>query len=123
MQKNNLSAKNLAFKIKKLAEAGFADVAMNLAHSKEVKDFLPQIISILKRQKSKTEEFNTCKIMTSSELSSDAESSILKSINFKEGDKVQKIISKDLGVGAFVTYRGLSIDATLSTMISKSLDK
>ena len=105
MQKGkSLNAKNLADKIKVLAELGKTDLAIALLESREMAPFLAQITSILKRQKAKLDEYNTCKILTSKELSDDALDSILNSINYQKGDKLVKIVSPDLGVGAFVTY-------------------
>jgi F0F1-type ATP synthase delta subunit len=124
MQKGKfLNAKNLAEKIKILVDKGQENLALALLESSEIRPFLNQITSILKRQKGKLEEYNTCKILTSNELSEEALESILKSVNYKTEDKLIKIVSPQLGVGAFVTYRGLNIDATLSTMVKRVLKK
>jgi F0F1-type ATP synthase delta subunit len=61
--------------------------------------------------------------MSSKELSEEALASILEHVNYNPKDKLVRIVSPDLGVGATVSYKDTFVDATLFTMLSKALNK
>lgn len=117
------SAKDLAAMLQQLIVLKKVDEALALIERVEMSQFLPQIVKILKRVKAREVGYNTCTVMSSKELSEEALASILEHVNYNPKDKLVRIVSPDLGVGATVSYKDTFVDATLFTMLSKALNK
>lgn len=119
--KVRFSAKDLAAIIENMLLMQKVDEALALINRVELKDFLPQIMKALKRAERRQQAYNTCTVLSSKELSTDALKAVLAYVSYDEKDKLVVLTNDSLGVGVTVSYKDVFVDATLASMLARAL--
>lgn len=119
--KIRFNSKDLASIIENMILMQKVDEALALIARVELKQFLPQILKVLKRIEYKQANYNTCTVLSSKKLSSDALASVLAYVGYDPKDKLSVLTNDALGVGVTVSYKDKFVDATLASMLMKAL--